>query len=120
MIEATVGEVAYRLRLPPQLAKVHPVFHVSMLRKYVRDPSHVVDFGDLHVEEDATYITTPVEILDAKDQTLRRKTIRLVKVLWRTGTVEEMTWEREDVMQKQYPELFANDGMCLHSFHMKL
>ncbi|MGI4568735.1 integrase catalytic domain-containing protein, partial [Klebsiella pneumoniae] len=55
-----VGEVAYKLALPSQLANVHPVFHVSMLRKYIHDPSHVVNFDDLNVEEDISYEVKPV------------------------------------------------------------
>ena len=50
-----VGAVAYRLALPPRLANVHNVFHVSMLRKYEPDPSHVLDWGDLVINEDITY-----------------------------------------------------------------
>ena len=38
-----IGVVAYRLALPPNMSGVHEVFHVSMLRKYTPDPSHVVD-----------------------------------------------------------------------------
>ena len=41
-IISRVGLVAYRLDLPPELSKVHNVFHVSMLRKYIPDPSHVL------------------------------------------------------------------------------
>ena len=41
-IIARVGTVAYRLDLPPELSKVHNVFHVSMLRKYIPNPSHVL------------------------------------------------------------------------------
>ena len=37
-----VGPVAYRLALPPELEKIHNVFHVSMLRRYGSDPSHIV------------------------------------------------------------------------------
>ena len=40
-----IGTVAYRLALPPSMSGVHEVFHVSMLRKYMPDPSHVVDWG---------------------------------------------------------------------------
>ena len=40
-----IGTVAYRLALSPNMTGVHEVFHVSMLRKYTPDPSHVVDWG---------------------------------------------------------------------------
>ena len=101
-----VGEVAYRLALPPQLEKVHPVFHISMLRKYVHDPSHIVNFDDLYVEEDVSYEVKPVQILDTKEQTLRGRSIPLVKVLWRGGNNEEMTWERKEEMCTKYPYLY--------------
>lgn len=81
MIFEVVREVAYCLVLPPQLTKVQLVFHVSMLRKYVRDPSHMIDFDHLYVEENISYMERPIWILDAKEQTLRQKLICLVKVL---------------------------------------
>lgn len=74
-----VGEVAYRLALPPRLSGVHNVFHVSMLRKYEPDPSHVLNWQDLEIEEDVSYEERPVEILDSREQVLRGKTIPLVK-----------------------------------------
>ena len=37
-----IGEIAYRLRLPPELARIHDIFHVSMLQKYMVDPSYVL------------------------------------------------------------------------------
>ncbi|KAA0032219.1 DNA/RNA polymerases superfamily protein [Cucumis melo var. makuwa] len=58
-----IGPVAYRLALPPSLSAVHDVFHVSMLRKYVADPTHVVDFEPLQIYEDLSYEEQPVEIL---------------------------------------------------------
>ena len=79
-----VGEVAYRLKLPSELAKVHNVFHVSMFRHYVSDPSHVILPQQLEISLDLTYKEEPVTILDRKDKELRNKIIRLVKVLWRT------------------------------------
>ena len=111
LILEVIGEVAYRLALPPQLAGVHPVFHVSMLRKYIRDLSHVIDFDDLHVGDDVSYELRPIRILDSKEKTLRRRSIRLVQVLWRRGSSEEMTWEREEAMRVAHPELFSNFGM---------
>ncbi|KAL0543603.1 hypothetical protein IC582_018703 [Cucumis melo] len=101
-----IGPVAYRLALPPSLSTVHDVFHVSMLRKYVPDPSHVVDYEPLEIDENLSYIEQPVEVLAREVKTLRNKEIPLVKVLWRNHRVEEATWEREDDMRSRYPELF--------------
>ncbi|KAL0556514.1 hypothetical protein IC582_005028 [Cucumis melo] len=101
-----IGPVAYRLALPPSLSAVHDVFHVSMLRKYVPDPSHVVDYEPLEIDENLSYTEQPVEILAREVKTLRNKEIPLVKVLWRNHRVEEATWEREDDMRSRYPELF--------------
>ncbi|KAL0551864.1 hypothetical protein IC582_010953 [Cucumis melo] len=101
-----IGPVAYRLALPPSLSIVHDVFHVSMLRKYVPDPSHVVDYEPLEIDENLSYVEQPVEVLAREVKTLRNKQIPLVKVLWRNHRVEEATWEREDDMRSRYPELF--------------
>ncbi|KAL0551527.1 hypothetical protein IC582_010616 [Cucumis melo] len=101
-----VGPVAYRLALPPSLSAVHDVFHVSMLRKYVPDPSHVVDCEPLEIDENLSYVEQPVEVLAREVKTLRNKQIPLVKVLWRNHRVEEATWEREDDMRSRYPDLF--------------
>ena len=77
-----VSAVSYLLALPSSLLGVHEVFHVSMLRKYTPDPTHVVDWGELVVDANGTFEEGPVRILDSRDQVLRRKTVRLVKVLW--------------------------------------
>ena len=78
-----IGTVAYRLALPPSMSSVHEVFHVSMLRKYTPDPAHVVDWGQIEVNTDGTFEEEPICILDSRDQVLRLKTVRLVRVLWR-------------------------------------
>ncbi|KAM2442195.1 hypothetical protein PS1_023334 [Malus domestica] len=59
-----VGEVAYRLTLPPELAIVHNVFQVSMLRRYVSNPSHVIPHQPLENNLDLTYDEVPATILD--------------------------------------------------------
>ena len=105
-----VGTVAYRLALPPCLSGFHEVFHVSMLRKYTPDPAHVVDWGQIEVDTDKTFEEGPVCILDSRDQVLRHKTVRLVRVLWRHYGVEESTWEREDTMRATYSFLFRDEG----------
>ena len=76
-----VGTVAYRLALPPSMSGVHEVFHVSMLQKYTPDPAHVVDWGQIEVDTDGTFEVGPVCIVDSRNQVLRRKTVRLVRVL---------------------------------------
>ncbi|KAL5540026.1 hypothetical protein UlMin_046190 [Ulmus minor] len=93
-----IGKTAYQLALPPSLSAVHNVFHVSMLKKYVHDPSHVLQQEPVEIDEKLSYEERPVEILDRKSKELMNKTIHLVKVLWRNHTVEEATWEREDEM----------------------
>ncbi|KAL0544208.1 hypothetical protein IC582_019321 [Cucumis melo] len=101
-----IGPVAYRLALPPSLSVVHDVFHVSMLRKYVPDPSHVVDYEPLEIDENLSYTEKTVEVLAREMKMLGNKEIPLVKVLWRNHRVEEATWEKEDDMRARYPELF--------------
>ena len=105
-----IGTVVYRLALPPSMSGVHEVFHVSILRKYTPDPSHIVDWGQIEVDTDETFQKGPLCILDSRDQVLRRKTVRLVRVLWRPYGVEESTWEREDTMRATYPFLFMDEG----------
>ena len=101
-----VGEVAYQLALPPTLTSAHDVFHVSMLKKYMSDASHKIDYTDLEIREDMSYVEVPVKILDTKQKVLRTKTIPMVKVLWRNHALEETTWELESEMKEKYSELF--------------
>lgn len=102
-----VGEVAYRLALPVELSKVHNVFHVSQLRRYRSDPSHVIAVESVEVEPNLTFEEKPVKILDRQVRALRRKEVSLVKVLWRSQKYEEATWETEESMRLKYPELFV-------------
>ena len=89
---------------------VYEVFHVSMLRKYIPDLAHVVDWGQIEIDTDGTFEEGPVRIVDSRDRVLRRKIVRLVRVLWRHCRVEESTWEREDTMRATNPFLFRDKG----------
>ena len=80
-----VGTILYWLALLPSLPSVHAVFHVSMLRKYTPDPTHVVDWGELVVDEDGTFKEGLIRIMNNQDQVLRGKTVRPMKVLWQGG-----------------------------------
>ena len=105
-----IGPVAYRLALPPELAKLHDVFHVSMLRKYRSDESHILPVQEIQVQEDLSYDEEPKAILDREVKKLRNKQVPLVKVLWQHHGREETTWEPEVTMRAQYPQLF-DSGM---------
>ncbi|XP_070046467.1 uncharacterized protein [Nicotiana tomentosiformis] len=102
-----VGEVGYKLALPPSLSAVHPVFLVSMLQRYCGNLSNVLDFSSVQLDKDLTYVKQPVAILDRQVQKLRSKNIASVKVQWRCHLAEEETWETEHNMQSHYPHLFA-------------
>ena len=102
-----IGRVAYELDLPSELEAVHPVFHVSMLRKCIGDPSRITPIEDIHIAEDLSYAEVPVVILDRQVRKLRTKEVASVKVLWRNNNIEEMTWEAEEEMRKKYPHLFT-------------
>ena len=71
----------------------------------------MVDWGEIEVETDGTFEEGPVHIMDRRDQVLRHKTVRLVKVLWQHCGVEKTMWEREDMMRATYPFLFRDEGM---------
>ncbi|PSR88443.1 Transposon Tf2-6 polyprotein [Actinidia chinensis var. chinensis] len=105
-----VGTSAYRLELLPEISKLHNVFHVSMLRKYITDPSHVLVQQPIELKDDLSYVEEPIQILDRREKVLRNKVIPSVKVLWRSQTVEEATWESEESMQGQYPYLFQSEN----------
>ena len=77
-----------------------------MLRRYRSDPSHVVSSETIELRPDLTYEEELVEILAREVKELRNKKIPLIKVLWRNHKTEEATWESEETMQQQYPQLF--------------
>nr|XP_048328398.1 uncharacterized protein LOC125422010 [Ziziphus jujuba var. spinosa] len=88
-----IGPVAYRIDLPEEFSPIHDVFHISMLRKYISDPSHVLETSEIEFRDDFSYEEQPVQILQREEKRFRNKTIALVKVLWRNQIVEEATWE---------------------------
>ena len=106
-----VGVVAYRIALLPSLSNLHDVFHVSQLRKYVYDASHMIQVDDLEVRDNLTVETWPVRIVDHELKHLRGKEIVLVKVIWVGPTGESATLESESRMKVSYPELFPSGNL---------
>ncbi|GJX20316.1 reverse transcriptase [Tanacetum coccineum] len=105
-----VGEVSYRLALPPQLSHVHNVFHVSLLRGYNYHSYHVVQYPFDKIRKDLSFVEEPEAILDRQERVMRKKTIPLVKVLWKNHPECEATWENEEVMRADYPDFFSRFG----------
>ncbi|TYK07879.1 pol protein [Cucumis melo var. makuwa] len=85
-----IGSVACRLALPPSFSTVYDVFHVSMLRKYVANLTHVVDFEPLQINENMSFEEQPVEILAREVKMLRNRRIVLVKVLCRNHELKRL------------------------------
>ena len=98
-----MGLVAYRLDLPPELSKVHKVFHVSMLHKYIPDPSHVLRDQPVELKDNLTYKEQPMQIVDRREHILRNKVILLVKVLWGNHGIKEATDRRKTQCVKCTP-----------------
>ncbi|XP_043687606.1 uncharacterized protein LOC122638823 [Telopea speciosissima] len=90
-----IGQVAYQLALPPSLDDVHDVFHLSMLWKYVHDPSHVLSQEPPELAADMYYKEQPKRIYDSKVVNLRNRPIHYMKVRWCNHTEEEASWEAE-------------------------
>jgi hypothetical protein len=100
-----IGSVAYMLALPASMI-VHNVFHVSLLKKYVLNANHVIDWNVIQVEPEGVLQVHPVRILDRKRKQLQNRAIELVKVQWTWYDPKDATWEHADVMQVEYPHLF--------------
>ena len=103
-----MGDVAYRLALPPSLEGVHNVFHISQLRKYVKDESHILDHSELELQPDLSNKEQPMAILDRSVKILKNRAIPLVLVSWNRQALGEATWEREDIIRERYPQLFTS------------
>ncbi|KAI4996155.1 hypothetical protein ZWY2020_041296 [Hordeum vulgare] len=111
-ITARHGEVAYQLELPPELWGVHNVFHVSQLRKCLRVPNHSdpykdIDHQAIDLQSDVTYREKPIRILDEAERCTRSRTIKYFKVHSSNHTEAEATWEHEDYLRSEFPDLFS-------------
>ncbi|XP_073360085.1 uncharacterized protein [Aegilops tauschii subsp. strangulata] len=112
-ITARCGEVAYQLELPPELSDVHNVFHVSQLRKCLQVPDKPdlykdVDHQAIDLQPNLTYRERPICILDEAERRTRSRTIKYFKVQWSNHIEAEATWEREDYLRTEFPDLFKS------------
>ncbi|GJV21171.1 putative reverse transcriptase domain-containing protein [Tanacetum coccineum] len=109
-ILAKVGTVAYRLKLPEQLSRVHSTFHVSNLKKCLSDETFVIPLDEIQINDKLHFVEEPVEIMDREVKRLKQSRIPIVKVRWNSKRGPEFTWEREDQFRKKYLHLFAKSS----------
>jgi hypothetical protein len=100
-----IGPVTYMLALLASMT-VHNVFHVSLLKKYIPDPNHVIDCNVIQVEQEGVLQVHHVCILDQKRKQLWNRAIGIVKVQWTWYGLEDVIWEHEDAMWVEYLHLF--------------
>jgi hypothetical protein len=71
--------VAYKIRLPSQMAAIHDVFHISQLKKCIKVPTEIVETRAIEIEPDLSYTEWPIQILDTKERVTRRKKSKCIK-----------------------------------------
>ncbi|XP_073272604.1 uncharacterized protein [Primulina huaijiensis] len=107
-----IGTLAYRLALSPDMSRIHNVFQVSQLRRYIPDSSHILEVSPLllddNLNKELNYEEVHIRIVDTKEQVLRHRTIPYVKIQWYNHTERESTWELEEKMRTLYPYLFKD------------
>jgi hypothetical protein len=113
------GEVAYQLELPSQLSNVHDVFHVSQLKKYLWIPEEQLSMEELDLGGDLTYSEKPNKILDTTERVTHNKVIKMCKVQWSHHIKDEATWEHEEELRTDYPELFLSDSWISRARFLK-
>ena len=101
---AKKGPVAYELALPVHV-RVHNVFHASLLKKYVYETKHVIEWSLLQVEPEGEFSPEPLHILDKREVQIQKRTVVQLKVQWNHFEVDEPTWENDTTMRKAYPAL---------------
>nr|GFA00788.1 putative reverse transcriptase domain-containing protein [Tanacetum cinerariifolium] len=76
---ARVGTVAYRLKLPQQLSRVHSTFHISNLKKCLANEPLAIPLDELHIDDKLRFVKEPVEIMDQEIKRLRQSRIPIIK-----------------------------------------
>jgi hypothetical protein len=98
------GTVAYKLDLPPSLAVVHDIFHVSQLKKCLKAHVDVMLPEVTPLEANLSYPEHPIKVLDQKDHVTRCKKIKFFKIQWSNHSEKEATWESEDILHSRHPD----------------
>jgi hypothetical protein len=105
-----VGAVAYQLKLP-EGSRVHPVFHVSLLKKAVGNYQEEEELPELEGEKDI--LIEPEEVLARRTVQVQGENVDQVLIRWKDQVVEEATWEDTIVIKSQFPNFCLEDKAML-------
>eukprot|EP00253_Pinus_taeda_P023766 PITA_23766 len=101
MKQQRIGEVAYKLALPTTI-KIHPVFHVSCLKKVIGNNCRIqTNLPEL--DEEGLIWLQPEQVLDTREWNLRGCMIKEVLVKWKDTSLKDATWEPTTILQ-QFPQ----------------
>ncbi|GKE00159.1 hypothetical protein Tco_1388142 [Tanacetum coccineum] len=103
-----VGAIAFKLKLPQQLSKVHSTLHVSNLKKCLSDESLVIPLDEIQIDDKLHFVEELVEIMDREVKRLKQSRILIFKVRGNSRISPEFTWECKDQFRNKYPHLFTN------------
>jgi hypothetical protein len=103
-------EMSYKLELPSELSEFHDVFHVLQLRKCLQvsnkpETFKEIDHNSIDLNHDLTYRERPIHILEEDVCLTCRRKIKMYKVQWSNHTEDEATWERQDYLRREFPEI---------------
>ena len=95
------------------MSAIHNVFHISLLRKCLEVPEKTevfknIDHRAVEINNDLTYQEVPIRILEEAYRTTRTRSIKFLKIQWSNHTKDEATWEREDYIRTEFPDLFSS------------
>ena len=105
-ITKRINDQAYQLLLPHYL-KVHNVFHVNLLKKYVLDPNHIFEEDELHVTKEGVIEIQPEAILQTRMRILYNRSMNKYLIKWLGYPTDDTTWEREETLLENYPNFMS-------------
>ena len=111
-IAERIGPVAYRVTLPSHLSGIHNVFHVSQLRKCIRDSDSVIDPSEqfkLEISPSLSTVQQPIRVLDSEVRRIRSKNVPLVKIQW-TENPNDCTWETRESIERSFPGFLSSSS----------
>ena len=101
-----MGQVAYKLQLPPEMSAIFNVFHVSQLRKCLRVPDEAIEPTNIKLQLDLTYEEKPIRVLEEMERVTQSKVIKFYKVVWNNHSEQDATWEWKDYLREVYPTFY--------------